>query len=286
MPPYSLPFTIIRRRQPPVLSRRLPCNPGAPNSISRLHYILTALWLNFLTCSCIIEWQISHIRRGANDAIMINRGNEEWIASLRAQGEPAQDQALADLRLRLQRGIYFYLSQDRSDLRGLSAQELAQMSEDLAQDATLRVMDNLDNFRGESRFTTWANKIAIRLAISDLRRARYKDFSLDELTAEGELLPVSSRLATAIAPTPEKVAERDDVMEKIEIALKEALTERQYQALVAIALKGIPMDVLAERMDTNRNALYKLIHDARRKLKNHLEAQGISTDYMMNLFGN
>ncbi len=217
---------------------------------------------------------------------MIDRGNEEWIASLRAQGETAQAQALADLRLRLQRGIYFYLSQDRSDLRGLSVQELTQMSEDLAQDATLRVMDNLDNFRGESRFTTWANKIAIRLAISDLRRARYKDFSLDELTAEGELLPVSSRLARAAAPTPEKVAERDDVMEKIEIALKEALTERQYQALVAVALKGIPMDVLAERMGTNRNALYKLIHDARRKLKNHLEAQGISTDYMMNLFQN
>ena len=216
---------------------------------------------------------------------MIDRSNEEWIASLREQGGAAQAQALADLRTRLQRSIYFYLSQDRSDLRGLAANELAQMAEDLAQDATLRVMDNLDNFRGESRFTTWANKIAIRLAISDLRRARYKDFSLDELTADGELLPVSSRLASASSPTPEKVAERDDVMEKIELALGEALTQRQYQALVAVALKGIPMEVLAERMGTNRNALYKLIHDARRKLKTHLEAQGISTDYMMNLFG-
>ncbi|MCY3779338.1 MAG: sigma-70 family RNA polymerase sigma factor [Chloroflexi bacterium] len=217
---------------------------------------------------------------------MTDRSNEEWIASLRAQGQAAQADALGDLRVRLQRSIYFYLSQDRSDLRGLAAQELAQMAEDLAQDATLRVMDNLGNFRGESRFTTWANKIAIRLAISDLRRARYRDFSLDELTADGDLLPSSTRLVTATSPTPEKVAERDDVLEKIEIALKEALTERQYQALVAIALKGIPMDVLAERMGTNRNALYKLIHDARRKLKNHLEAQGMSTDYMMNLFGN
>ncbi|MYE28037.1 MAG: sigma-70 family RNA polymerase sigma factor, partial [Chloroflexi bacterium] len=152
--------------------------------------------------------------------------------------------------------------------------------------ATLRVMDNLSNFRGESQFTTWATKIAIRLAISDLRRSRYKDFSLDELTADGDLLPVSTRLAAAASPTPEKVAERDDVMEKIELALTEALTERQYQALVAVALKGIPMDVLAERMGTNRNALYKLIHDARRKLKKHLEAQGISTDYMLTLFGN
>ena len=256
------------------------------NLRSEYHFIFTALSLNFLTCSCIIKLQISHIRLGAIDASMTDRSNEEWIAALRAPGEAAQAKALADLRKRLQRGIYFYLSQDRSDLRGLAAQELAQMAEDLAQDATLRVMANLDNFRGESRFTTWANKIAVRLAISDLRRARYKDFSLDELTADGELLPASTRLVTSSAPTPEKVAERDDVMEKIETALQEALTERQYQALVAVALKGIPMDVLAERMGTNRNALYKLIHDARRKLKTHLEAQGISTDYMMNLFQN
>ena len=217
---------------------------------------------------------------------MTDRTNEQWIAALRANEERAQSDALADLRQRLQRSIYFYLSQDRSDLRGLAAHELAHMAEDLAQDTTLRVIDNLDNFRGESRFTTWATKIAIRLAISELRRSRYKDFSLDELTADGDLLPISTRLASSASPTPEKVAERDDVMEKIELALKEALTERQYQALVAVALKGIPMDVLAERMGSNRNALYKLIHDARRKLKSHLEAQGISTDYMMNLFQN
>jgi len=219
-------------------------------------------------------------------AKMTDRTNEQWIAALSENGQPAQSDALADLRRRLQRSIYFYLSQDRSDLRGLAAQELAQMAEDLAQDATLRVIDNLGKFRGESRFTTWATKIAIRLAISDLRRSRYKDFSLDELTADGDLLPMPTRLASAASPTPEKVAERDDVLEKIELALKEALTERQYQALVAVAIKGIPMDILAERMGSNRNALYKLIHDARRKLKTHLEAQGISTDYMMNLFGN
>ena len=219
-------------------------------------------------------------------AKMRDRSNEEWIAALQENGNPAQSEALTELRLRLQRSIYFYLSQDRSDLRGLAPQELAQMAEDLAQDATLRVMDNLANFRGESRFTTWATKVAIRLAISDLRRARYKDFSLDELTADGDLLPISTRLGTAALPTPEKVAERDDVLQKIELALTEALTERQYQALVAVAVKGIPMDVLAERMGTNRNALYKLIHDARRKLKTRLEAEGISTDYMMNLFQN
>lgn len=217
---------------------------------------------------------------------MTDRTNEQWLSELRSEDVPIQTAALEDLRKRLQRSIYFYLSQDRSDLRGLATQELEQMAQDLAQDATLRVIDNMDKFRGESRFTTWANKIAVRLAISDLRRARYKDFSLDELTADGEILPSSTRIASTAEPTPEKVAERDDVMEKIELAFKEALTERQYQALVAVALKGIPMDVVAERMGTNRNALYKLIHDARRKLKAHLESQGMSTDYMMNLFQN
>lgn len=217
---------------------------------------------------------------------MTDRSNEQWLTELRNEEETVQTDALEELRKRLQRGIYFYLSQDRSDLRGLAAIELQQMAQDLAQDATLRVIDNLDHFRGESRFTTWASKIAIRLAISDLRRARYKDFSLDELTADGDFLPPSSQMASLAAPTPEKAAERDDVMGRIELALKESLTERQYQALVAVALKGIPMDVLAERMGSNRNALYKLIHDARRKLKAELEAQGISMDYMMSLFQN
>lgn len=215
---------------------------------------------------------------------MTDRTNEQWLDELRSDSTPIQTAALEDLRKRLQRSIYFYLSQDRSDLRDLATQELQQMAQDLAQDATLRVMDNLDNFRGESRFTTWANKIAVRLAISDLRRARYKDFSLDELTADGELLPFTSRITSPAEPTPETVAERDDVMEQIESAFRDALTERQYQALVAVTLRGVPMDVVAERMGTNRNALYKLIHDARRKLRAHLESQGISTEYMMKLF--
>ena len=214
---------------------------------------------------------------------MTERTNEEWVEALRSNGE-LQQAALEDLRKRLHRSIYYYLSQDRSDLRDLAPKELQAMAGDMAQDAVLRVMDNLDSFRGESRFTTWINKIGIRLAISTLRRARYKNFSLDDLTEEGDFLSAQANLVSDAPPTPERAAERDDVMEKIESAFKEALTERQYQALVAIALENVPMDVVAEQMGTNRNALYKLIHDARRKLKVHLESQGLSTDYMMKLF--
>lgn len=210
------------------------------------------------------------------------RTNEQWLEDL-TDASDKQAQALEDLRARLKRSILYYLSQERSDLRGLSLQELEQMADDLAQDATLRIMDNIKNFRGESLFTTWANRIAIRVAISDLRRARYKDFSLDDMTAEGDLSP-SNVVNNNDSPTPEESVERSDVLAKINRALEEALTERQYQAIAAIALKGIPMDIVAEQMGTNRNALYKLLHDARKKLRAYLEAQGLSMDYMLSLF--
>jgi RNA polymerase sigma-70 factor (ECF subfamily) len=214
---------------------------------------------------------------------MTERTNEQWLDELRGDVE-IQQAALEDLRKRLHRSIYYYLSQDRSDLRDLAPKELQAMAADMAQDAVLRVIENLASFRGESRFTTWANKIAVRLAISTLRRARYKNFSLDDLTKDGDFLAAETSLVSDAPPNPERAAERDNVMEKINAAMREALTERQYQALVAVAVDNVPMDVVAERLETNRNALYKLIHDARRKLKSHLETQGLSTDYMLRLF--
>jgi RNA polymerase sigma-70 factor (ECF subfamily) len=215
---------------------------------------------------------------------MTERTNEDWIADLTGTPEH-QAEALRDLQARLQRGIYYYLSRERSDLNGLSDHELTQMAQDLAQDATLRVLENLDSFRGDSLFTTWAARIAVRLAISDLRRARYKNFSLDDITAEGDLLPLSANPLDGSSPlSPERAAERSEVIEKINAALTSALTERQYRALIAHALNGVPLEVLAEQMNTNRNALYKLLHDARRKLRAALEQQGLSPEYVMNLF--
>lgn len=223
-----------------------------------------------------------------SDAALIphgERSNAQWLAELSATGA-AQTAALEELRVKLQRSIFYYLRNERSDLAALSNQEIEQMAQDLAQDATLRVLDNLTTFKGNSRFLTWATKIAVRLAISDLRRARYKDFSLDDLTSDGETQFANAESLTGSSPpNPELATERAEVMQKIGTALQEALTARQYQALDAIALQGVPLDVVAEQMGTNRNALYKLLHDARRKLRTHLEAQGLPTDYMLNLFG-
>ncbi|MBW4439379.1 MAG: sigma-70 family RNA polymerase sigma factor [Pleurocapsa minor GSE-CHR-MK-17-07R] len=215
---------------------------------------------------------------------MADRSNEQWLHELRASGD-AQEAALQDLKERLQRGIYYYLSRERSDLSGLSSHELEQMSADMAQDATLRVLDNLDSFRGDSMFTTWATRIAVRVAISDLRRARYKDFSLDHIMGESDFLPANANPVLGEKPQqPERVAERDDVMVKVRAALKDVLTDRQYRALFAVAVQNIPLDVVADEMHTNRNALYKLIHDARRKLRAHFEEQGLNMDYLLNLF--
>jgi RNA polymerase sigma-70 factor (ECF subfamily) len=213
------------------------------------------------------------------------RSNAQWVHDL--TDEPSlRDPAIQDLRVRLQRGIYYYLSRERSDLSDLSSEEITQMAEDFAQDATLRVISNLDSFRGDSRFVTWATKIAVRVAISEMRRARYKDFSLDALTENGADIKADTNSSITGTPIerPESMLEKQDVLEKINKAFEEALTSRQRTALDAVVLQGIPMEVVADRMGTNRNALYKLVHDARRKLRTHLEGQGLSPDYIMNLF--
>ena len=215
------------------------------------------------------------------------RTNEEWLADLTEEDNPqVQESAIEALRERLQRGIYYYLSRERSDLSRHSPEELIQMSEDFAQDAVLRVLDNIETFRGDSQFTTWAMKIAARVAVSELRRARYRDFSLDDLTADGEIMVRLSDSAgnPSSEVPPERATERQDLVRIISKAFDEVLTERQRIALEAVSLQGIPMDTVAEQLGTNRNALYKLLHDARKKLKAHLEQEGINMDYMMGLF--
>ena len=159
------------------------------------------------------------------------------------------------------------------------------MAEDFAQEATLRVLKNLDSFRGESLFTTWATKVAVRAVVSELRRSRYRDFSLETLTVDGEVMTaLDPHIATDQSSSPEKNAERADVMEKVQYALENALTDRQRSALVAVGMNGIPLEIVAEQMQTNRNALYKLLHDARSKLKASLEKEGLSMEYIKDLF--
>src|SRR5258708_8409717 len=181
---------------------------------------------------------------------MAERSNAQWVHDLTSD-PAARDAAIQDLRVRLQRGIYYYLSGERSDLAGLVREEIVQMAEDFAQDATLRVLSNLDSFRGDSRFTTWATKVAVRVAISEMRRARYKDFSLDALTDNGDLKPETTTAITSTPIHPPKSAmEKQDALRPIHKAFHDPLTDRQRVALEAVVVEVIPMEVVADRTGT------------------------------------
>ncbi len=232
---------------------------------------------------CVVQFM--HVEALLRVYLMTERTNEQWVADLTADHTVEQAEALEDLRLRLQRGIFYYLRRERSDLSSRSHTNLQQMAEDFTQEATLRIIKNIHSFRGDSRFTTWATKVAVRVAISELRRARYRDFSLEEVTADGEMMPDLNVLFPAGQPTgPERSAEQSEVLEKIRAAIQNALTERQRTALEAVGLRGVPLEIVAEQMNTNRNALYKLLHDARVKLRAALEQEGISVSYIHDLF--
>lgn len=216
---------------------------------------------------------------------MVERTNEQWIADLQPEA-PDRPAAIEDLRTRLERGLLYYLSHERSDLTDYSSDDLRQMAQDFSQDALIKTLDNIGSFRGESQFTTWAAKIAARVAISELRRARWKDYSLDNLSADGEVMPSMSvaDLTSTPQPQPESYTERQDVLNLVDEAIASVLTDRQRAALMAHAVDGVPIEEIALRMGTNRNALYKLIHDARLKLKKHLEDQGVTMDDLADLF--
>ena len=126
-----------------------------------------------------------------------------------------------------------------------------------------------------------AMKIAIRIALTELRRKRWQNFSLDQMMETGGItLPEKKRDWS----DPEVNAERKDAIAIVFNLINEALTEKQRRAIMAIGVKGVPLDVLAERMETNRNALYKLIHDARLKLKAAIEERGLSISELLAAF--
>jgi RNA polymerase sigma-70 factor (ECF subfamily) len=207
---------------------------------------------------------------------MTQRPNDEWITALTGADS---DAALADLRVILVRGLGNAL------LRGGNVTEAD--LEDFAQDALLKILNGLDSFRGESRFTTWAQKIAVRVAYTELRRKRWQDWSLERVI-EGEDSESRSDYTPILladsAPGPETQAVRGTLVEVVQKAIAERLTERQRIAMMAVMVEGVPMEEVAVRMGSNRNALYKLLHDARSRLKKELLASGYSSEEILASF--
>jgi len=209
---------------------------------------------------------------------MSTRDNEKWLSDLRAEGE-TKEIALVDLRAIIARGLPFALSRWLSP----SSPQFESLVEEVTQETMLRVLDQLHTFEGRSQFTTWVHKIAIRIALTELRRKRWQDSSLDEMV-DNEEMPVSPRILEDSRATPEQIAERADMMTRVRRVIDEELTERQRRALIMLGMQGMPMEEAARRLKTNRNALYKLLHDARLRLKQRLHTEGLDAQEVLAAF--
>lgn len=210
---------------------------------------------------------------------MRDRTNEEWLADLRTAGE-AKETALADLRAIILSGLPYalsnYLSPDNPQFQSLT--------EEVAQETLLRVMSHLDTFEGRSKFTTWVHKIAVRIALTELRRRRWRDFSLDSLVEENEEGFSFPSLLEDASANPDALTEQSDMLSRVGRLIDEELTEKQRQAMVATTIQGVPLEEVARQMGMKRNALYKLLHDARLRLKQRLAKEGLTPEDIWAVF--
>jgi RNA polymerase sigma-70 factor, ECF subfamily len=193
-----------------------------------------------------------------------------WLSALRTAGAE-RDQAVARLHELLLRAARFEVSRRRAALSHVRGEELDDLALQAADDALVAVLAKLDDYRGASRFTTWAYKFALLEAGVRLRRRSWQE---REVVLEPEAWP----LMADARQSPESEAETGELMQALRRSIDGCLTEHQREVLVALALNGVPLDVLAERLNTTRNALYKTLHDARRKLRSDLARKGFTLD--------
>ena len=209
---------------------------------------------------------------------MAARTNQNWLSDLRREGA-LREGALADLRAVIEHGLPYALS------RWLPTDDplFAPLVEEVTQETLLRVLAQLDTFEGRSMFTTWVHKIAVRIALTELRRKRWQDSSLDQLV-DNEDSPAPPRLMADHQPGPEAAAERADMLARVRRVLEEELTPKQREALILLGIQDVPLEEVAKRMKTNRNALYKLLHDARLRLRRRLSTEGLTPQEVLAAF--
>jgi len=207
------------------------------------------------------------------------RTNAEWVAALAA----SDSQALADLRAHLVRAALFAIRRRLTTAPGVMSDEIDSLSEDCAQESLVLALDNIGSFRGEARFTTWASAIAVGVAMSATRRRLWRDLSLDHMP-DGWQAPASTVTSSSGWEHPHLAAQRTEIWSVIKEVVQRDLTDRQRQVLNLVVINGVDAEEVAERLGITAGALYKLTHDARRKLKAGLLARGFSTAEILQAF--
>jgi RNA polymerase sigma-70 factor, ECF subfamily len=207
------------------------------------------------------------VEAGGNPTVTLDEASAEWIRTLRATG-PVRDAAVARLHALLVRVAVRELRR-REAGTWVSGRELDDLAYQAAGDATLAILGKLGRFRGESRFTTWAYRFVVLEVSSKLGRHYWRQHPAAHLEAEDW-----DRLPDRLGGSPGAEAEHAELVQAVRQAVDETLTEHQRRLFVAVVLNEVPLDALVARLGTNRNAVYKVIFDARRKIRGYLVAHG------------
>jgi RNA polymerase sigma-70 factor (ECF subfamily) len=206
-------------------------------------------------------------QREAPSVLCPDAESRAWLQELRADGARGQE-ASRRLHELLLRAARFEINRRRGALPHLRGGDFDDLAHQAADDALMAILSKLDSYRGESRFTTWAYKFALLEAAVKLRRRAW----------QGREIPLEPEHWSVFAQGGESVAgeaEGREVLGAIGEAIESELSPHQREVLIAVALNDVPIDVLAERLNTSRGALYKTVHDARRKLRAHLADAGL-----------
>lgn len=188
-----------------------------------------------------------------------DRNNREWLEALHAEG-PLREAALSDLRALLLRRLKATMK-SRSDF-------VESLLDDFVQDALVRILQSLEKFQDRSLFVSWATAIAIRVGLTELRKRRWRDVSLERLVAETDFEPL-------VVSEHSSNQQCKPIIEAMYRMIRSELTDKQRTVLLA-EIKGMAQEEIAQQMGCSRNALYKLSHDARQRLKQGLENAGFT----------
>ncbi len=202
--------------------------------------------------------------------LSLDAGSRNWLRSLQTDGAE-RVAAIARLHALLLRAARFEVNRRRASMPHVRPTEFEEIAEEAAEDALMSVLGRLPDFRGASRFTTWVYKFALLEAAAKLRTRAW----------QGREVPIQPEAWDLVRSTwldPAEEAEQTELLSAVQSAIVEALSEQQRTVLVSLAINGVPIDVLADRMSTTRGALYKTLYDARRKLRQELASAGFHLD--------